>query len=249
MNKAKLKRKLNININKKDSIVILVIFIIISLLLSFIYINKKVTPLILSVAKNETEKMATLVINNAVNNEAANSLDTDKLFTVLKSKDGTINSVDFNSSLVNRFLTKITNNIEINLRYIETGNVEKFKASDFLDSYDIELLKKGIICEIPMGVIFNNTILSNIGPKVPVKLNLIGNIISDFKIKTKNYGINNVLVEVLIDLKVSMEVILPYTKSKTVIKTSIPVAIKMIQGNVPSYYSGASSNSLSIPIE
>ena len=91
MNKAKLKRKLNININKKDSIVILVIFIIISLLLSFIYINKKVTPLILSVAKNETEKMATLVINNAVNNEAANSLDTDKLFTVLKSKDGTIN--------------------------------------------------------------------------------------------------------------------------------------------------------------
>lgn len=247
MNKVKLKKRFKLS--KIDTIIILVISIIIGLLLSFIYINKKVTPMFVSVAENETEKMATLVINNAVNNEAANSLDTNKLFDVIRNNDGIINSVDFNSSLVNKFLTKVTNNIEINLRYIETGNVEKFKASDFLDSYDIELLKKGIIYEIPMGVVFNNTILSNIGPKVPVKLNLIGNIISDFKIKTKNYGINNVLVEVLVDLKVSLEVILPYTKRKTVVKTSIPVALKMIQGQVPSYYSGSNSMGLSIPIE
>ena len=247
MNRVKLRKK--ISINKKNILPLVIIFLIVSILLSFIYINKKVTPMFLSVAENETEKMATLVINNAVNNEAANSLDTNKLFDVIKNNDGVINSVDFNSALVNQFLTKITNNIEINLRYIETGNVEKFKASDFLDSYDMELLKKGIIYEIPMGVVFNNTILSNIGPKVPVKLNLIGNIISDFKIKTTNYGINNVLVEVLVDLRVSLEVILPYTKSKTVVKTSIPVALKMIQGQVPSYYSGSNSMGLSIPIE
>ena len=71
----------------------------------------------------------------------------------------------------------------------------------------------------------------------------------DEKIKTKNYGINNVLVEILIDLKVNLEVILPYTKCKTVVKTSIPVALKMIQGKVPSYYSDSTSPSLSIPIE
>ena len=247
MNRIRLKKKLKLN--KIDKIIILTIFIIIGILLSFIYINKKVTPVFLSVAKNEIEKMATLVINNSVNNEAAKTLDASKLFSLTKSEDGIINSVDFNSALVNQFLTKITNNIEVNLRYIETGSVEKFKTSDFLDSYDIELLKKGIIYEIPSGVVFNNTILSNIGPKIPVKLNLIGNIISDFKIKTKNYGINNVLVEILIDLKVNLEVILPYTKCKTVVKTSIPVALKMIQGKVPSYYSGNSSPSLSIPIE
>ena len=247
MNKIKLKKKMKLN--KIDKIILLVIFVILGILLSFIYINKKVTPVFLSVAENETKKIAALVINNSVNNEVSKNLDTNKLLSIIKDNDGNVNSVDFNSALVNQFLTKITNNIEINLRYIESGNIEKFKASDFLDSYDIELLKKGIIYEIPSGVVFNNAILSNIGPKIPVKLNLIGNIISDFDIKTKNYGINNVLVEILVNLKVNLEVILPYSKRKTVVKTSIPVALKMIQGKVPSYYSGNSSPSLSIPIE
>ena len=52
------------------------------------------------------------------------------------------------------------------------------------------------------------------------------------------------------DIKVTLEVILPYTKRKTSVESSIPIALKMMQGSVPSYYSGSLSNpSISIPIE
>ena len=49
-----------------------------------------------------------------------------------------------------------------------------------------------------------------------------------------------------------MEVILPPLKSKVSIKQKVPIAIKIINGNVPKYYGGSfsdSSNIYSIPME
>ena len=47
-----------------------------------------------------------------------------------------------------------------------------------------------------MGIITNNALLSNLGPKVPVKINLVGNVISNVGTKVENYGINSIMVEV-----------------------------------------------------
>ena len=79
--------------------------------------------------------------------------------------------LDFNPLTVNKILTKVTNSVQINLKYIEQGKVELLAlTTDELIDYDINKLKKGIIYEIPTGVIFNNSFLSNLGPKLPVKL-------------------------------------------------------------------------------
>ena len=45
---------------------------------------------------------------------------------------------------------------------------------------------------IPLGVVTGNCILSNFGPKVPVKMSVIGNVDSDLKTKLEDSGINNV---------------------------------------------------------
>lgn len=150
-------------------------------------------------------------------------------------------------NLVNNLLSSATKLVEQNLKYLENGNVEKLKLNN---NFDNKKLKKGIIYEMPFGVIFNNSILTNISPKIPVKLNLIGSITSQIDTKITNYGINNALIEVYINLELDLRVILPFVSDKTTVKTSVPVAIKLIQGSVPEYYSnGLSSPSISIPIE
>ncbi len=251
MHRFKKKRKILLKIKKRNFILIIIIFLLFGIVLVFKFINSKVTPVFLALAKSETEKMATLIINDAVGKKVSDGLKTDNLFVINKDNKGKITSIDFNSVTVNKLLTTITTSVELNLKYLEEGRIDLLNLPDsILVSYDEKDLKKGIIYKIPSGAIFNNTVLSNIGPKIPVKLNLVGSITSNISTKTTNYGINNALIEVYVDLSVTLEVILPYTKKNTTVKTSIPVALKMIQGSVPSYYSNSNNSpSISVPIE
>lgn len=245
-----IKRK-KLVLRKRNVVLIITIFVVISNIFVFVFINNKVTPLFLDLAESEAEKLATLIINDAVSKQVSDNLTSDNLFNISKDSKGNINAIDFNSSTVNKLLTTITSSVELNLKHLEEGRIDLLNVPDsILVSYDKKDLKKGIIYKIPSGAVFNNTILANIGPKVPVRLNLVGSITSNINAKTTNYGINNALIELYVDIKVTLEVILPYTKRKTSVESSIPIALKLVQGLVPSYYSGASTNpSLSLPIE
>ena len=67
----------------------------------------------------------------------------------------------------------------------------------------------------------------------------------------KNYGINNAIIEITLDIIVKEEVILPINTEEIKVTQTIPIAIKIIEGSVPSYYSGEinKSSTFSIPIE
>lgn len=247
MNKLRIRKKIILSKRKKYTYIF--ISIIIVLFISFSYINKKISPLYLDIAENEVKKISNIIINDSIDNKLSKKISNDNLFSVKKNSKNEISSIDFNTVTVNQFLYEITNHLQKGLKYIESGDIEKIKSyNNILLMYDKRNLKKGIVCRIPLGNIFNNTLLSNLGGSIPVRLNLIGNIMSNIRVKTTNYGINNTLVEIYADIKLSMEVILPYTKKKSNIKTSIPIGMKMIQGTVPSYYSNSSSP-LTIPIE
>lgn len=247
MRKVKLRKKIKI----RNKITIIIILLLISILVVFKIFNRFAKPIFMTYAKSETKKLATLIINNAVSKQVSENLTVDNLFNITNDKNGNITSISFNSVIVNKVLTTTTSSVELNLRYIQNGQVDLLEIpNDVLISYDKEKLKKGIVYEMPFGVIFNNSILTNISPRIPVKLNLIGSITSQIDTKITNYGINNALIEVYINLELDLQVILPFVSDKTTVKTSVPVAIKLIQGSVPNYYSnGLSSPSISIPIE
>ena len=195
-------RKRRIVIKRRNIALIILILVIISIILLFNFINKRVTPLFLDLAESEAEKLATLIINDAVGKQVSDGLTTNQLYNISKDSKGSITSIDFNSVTVNKLLTTITSSVELNLKYLEEGRIDLLNVPDSVFvSYDKKDLKKGIIYKIPSGVVFNNTILSNIGPKVPVRLNLVGSITSNIKAKTTNYGINNALIEVYVDIK------------------------------------------------
>ena len=105
-----------------------------------------------------------------------------------------------------------------------------------LDSFDTDLLEKGIILEVPLGVISNSALLTNLGPKVPVKLSLIGDVSSGFSTEVEEYGINNALITLNIDIEVNAKVVLPFVSDDMNISASIPIAMKVIQGKIPEYY-------------
>lgn len=251
--RIKLRGKKRLKFSKPKLIIIVLILLIFSIMMALKFINLKVNPVLFDFAELESRKLASIIINNAISKNVTQNIDINELFLITRDDNGDIKTIDFNPITVNKILTETTNSVQVNLKYIEQGKVELLDLStNSLIDYDIDKLKQGIIYEIPSGVIFGNSFLSNIGPKIPVKFSLVGDIVSYINTKITNYGINNALIEVNIILELSEQVILPFVTNKIEIKSSIPVALKLIQGSVPDYYLngiGQNSTSIALPIE
>ena len=159
------------------------------------------------------------------------------MFTIVKNDSDEIQLIDFNSVTVTKILTTVTNLVQLNLKAIEEGNVDLLELPDnTLEEYDQELLKEGIICEIPLGTVTGNALLSNIGPKIPLRLNLIGDVVTGVETNVKEYGINNALLEVGINVTLESRINLRFLSDKITVSTTVPIAMKVIQGKIPEIY-------------
>lgn len=235
-----LKKKFIIFNKKKGNILLLsLLFLFISIILSLYFINSKISPGLMEYAEIQAKKFVTLLINSAVTESIGEDLEADSLFLITKDSNGEIRSIDLDPVKVNRLLSNTTNSIQVNLQHIEKGEIDKLTLmDDTLKDYDPKELKKGVIGNIPTGVIFNNALLSNLGPKFPIRLKIMGDIITNIKTKVTNYGINNAVVEVSIQVDVTTQAILPFSSKVIKVSSDIPLTIKLMQGNVPSYYFG-----------
>ncbi len=232
-------KKIRLKFKKKNIIILSLAAIFVSIFLVFNYINKKMTPILMNYAESKATNLATLVITQAVNNKVFKEMNPDDIFVTEKDSNGNTLSIDFNPITVNKLLNMVTKYVQDYLQKIEDGNIDNLGVSDSIFSdYDIGKLKHGIIYEIPSGVVFKNSLLSNLGPKIPVKLNLVGDVISDIDTNITNYGINNALVKVTLKVEVNMQVLLPFSKKNVRAQTNIPVALKLIQGGIPNFYYG-----------
>ena len=234
MKKIKTKKK-----KKPFDIIALIIFLII--LCSFLilnYINKKITPAFFKYAEIETKKISNIIINEAIAQNITNKATPNEIFKVIKDKNEDIKSIDFNTVNINKYLTETTRSIQESLL-----NIENIKNKKILKKYSKTSLEKGIISYVNTGVIFNNPLLANLGPKIPVKVNLAGDIISYISAEVEEYGINNSLVKVFINLKITETVILPFYDKNIDLESKVPIAIKLINGSIPQYYIGTSKES------
>ena len=253
--KVHLKKKhiFKIKIKRKKLLYLSLIFVVFITYLVIKVVGDMAVPTLTNFAKIEANKLTNIVVNRTVEKIVNNDLKVDDLYMINKDNNNNINMIDFNTIEVNNLVTKIINNVQNNLQKIEDGNIDSLNISELgLQEYNKENLERGIIYRIPLGIITDTTILSNLGPTVPVKVSLNGEISGNISTKITNYGINNALLETIINLEINQLVMLPVASSEMSIKTSIPIAMKLVQGIVPSYYFNGvdkKSNTVNLPIE
>lgn len=196
-------------------------------------------------AKVEVARIARYVVNYSVTTKNIEALEFDNLFIITKNKNDEIQSVDFDPVVVNTILNAITETVLSHFKAIEEGNLDVIDLSNvFLLNTSIDKLKQGIIAEIPIGVVTGNTLLANLGPKLPVKLSIAGEIESEIGTNIEYYGINSALITVYVNISVSQQIYMPIATDRIVISQKIPIAIKLIQGVVPNCYFGSFSSSV-----
>ena len=224
---------------KLSNYLVFILIIIILSLVSAYYITKYFSSTVkdnaLVYGEAEVRKFITLIINSAVSEEDKKKINISDLMNIEKNGNDEIQLITYNSNNVLTILNNITNNIQEKILLVEEGRLD---SMDLPVYYNKDKLKKGIVYEIPVGLITNNIFLSNLGAKIPVRYKMIGDVVSNISTTVSSYGINNALIEVDVYVEVSMIVNLPFITNRITISNKIPLSIKIIQGVVPNYYLG-----------
>lgn len=218
---------------------------------SFIFLSvldKKATPAIMAYAEVNTKKIAIEVLRNAGLKEVNKKIKNTELFTVTNNGMGEMESIDFNTPEINELLIVVAKAVRKKLMEIESGN---FKLNGYYSELSNQKLsKKGIIYEVPIGVMFGNSFLMNVGPKIPVKITYAGNVGVDVKTRIKSYGINSAMIEIFILVEATQRMILPFQSKDIKISSEVPIVMKVVKGAVPNYLSGSTNGySYQLPLE
>lgn len=229
----------------KKFYLLICIFLIIFSIIFLNILDKKAMPIIINYATVQTKKVGIEVLRNTGTHEVNEFLKNKKVFEIKENSNNEIESIDFDTTVINDALIIVAKNVRKRLKEVENGeNLPSEMYSEFLSKN----LKKGIIYEIPAGIIFENSFLSNVGPKIPVKIKYSGNVGLDIKTRVKEYGINNALIEIYIYVEVTQRTILPFQSKDIKLISEIPIVMKVVKGTVPNYISGI-NKSYSLPLE
>lgn len=213
-------------------IFVFVLVIFLSFLILYIF-NLKAMPIIMNYAQVQTKKVGIEVLKETGVKEINELVKQNQLFNIVCNDKGEIETIDFDTVLVNEILLIASKNIRARLSEVEKGNK---LPEELYYGQSIDKLKKGIIYEVPFNVIFNNSFFYNIGPKIPVSIKYSGNVSLDIKTRVSEYGINSALIEIYIRAEVTQRTILPFRSKDIKITSEIPVVMKVVKGNVPNYY-------------
>lgn len=152
-------------------------------------------------------------IQEAITEYVTNDIDIDKMYIIQKDENNNVKSVVINTNQINYILSLVNQTLEKELKSL---NEEKLK--------------------IPFGIILGETIFSNIGPNINLTIIPIGNYKCDIVTEISEYGINNSLFEIFINIKMKIEALVPLNKVDTEVICNIPIVIHILQGDVPRYY-------------
>jgi sporulation protein YunB len=224
------------------------VFFILSTAISIWIINKGIEPTLMEIAEKETERIANLIINSSVDRQILKGdIDMNNLIKVEKDESGKISFIDFDPAVVQHVLAKTNDSVEKSLKAAMEGNLHELEFSDE-EVKPKEPKEKGIIYYIPLGQATNNTLLGNLGPRVPVRFYIIGNVSSDVKETIQPFGINNALVKVFIQIEVNVQVVIPFAAKTATVSSNIPIGMQVISGEVPNFYNNGGDVNPSIEI-
>lgn len=194
-----------------------------------IFIDKRVNVILDQYINIEVERLTSNIVNRAVSEVMANGNYGNLLEIGVKN-----GHVSYNTNSINKITDSISLFVHDKLINLEEGEYD----SDNLKNSKFKKMDNGILCDISLGSVKNSSLFANMGPTIPIKLTFIGQVNTELDLNVREYGINNIIVEMSVIVKVYEHATMPLTSKKKEIVVKQPISIEIIKGEIPNYYNG-----------
>lgn len=216
---------------KKWIIIVGVLCFLIVMSTGIVYIQA--IPTLKTYGQMEIERFNQLIISHSY---FTDEKQYDNLVIIERDENQDIELLDFDMVKVNQLAADIVSDIENTYSQIEEGT---FQASD--DSYYQrrmeEVSQTGIISSIPIATLLDLPAFSFLSPSIPVTYKHLSSVGSSVQKNIQNYGVNHVMIELSIDIKMNITMIYPFFEQYHTQVITIPVLLEIFQGQVPLVYS------------
>ncbi|MEN1969770.1 sporulation protein YunB [Lentibacillus sp. N15] len=235
----------------KYILVITMLLFVLMIGLTFVIVNAGIKPTLMDVAESKTTEFATRGINAAV--QFAGDYNFEDMTEFTQDNDGNITSWKFDSGAVNEINRYATDKVEEFFLRMNSGKVPDEETSDldleYGDTVEGKRTEDPTLVEIPLGQVTGNTVLANLGPKIPVNLEFTGNVKTDVVHEVEDFGINSAMVKIYIHVEGQVQTIIPFSSSVKDVSTDVYITSGVVIGKVPDYYGGGGNNNppISIP--
>lgn len=205
-------KKSKIRFQVKHPKIIMVIIAIFVLFNSIMYFfNKNILPAVLSMGEENLRREATTIINETALEIYSKDFDYNNMIIIEKDNEGNITLLRADTVKLNYLASKL-----ILASNKKIGELEE------------------VGMKIPLGYLTKNLVFYNLGPKINIKMNQIGNITSSYESIFESAGINQTRHKIYLNVNMKMRMIVPLNSKEVDIACQIPISETIIVGKIPS---------------
>lgn len=194
----------------KMKIILFIILILILFNTALYTFNRVATPLLITIADAEIRSKSIEIVNQAIISQYSKQFNYDEIIALEKDNEGNITMLKADTLKMNKIACDVA--IEAQSKLKELGEV-------------------GI--KIPFGNVFENNLLSDLGPNITIKMRPIGYVETNYSSDFESAGINQTRHKIYVNVKTNVRVILPLNSNDIEIKNEIPIAETVIVGKIP----------------
>lgn len=201
-------------------------FLVVTISFCLAFSSKRIRSTCLEISSLQSKMIASKAVNEVIMDICKNNDEE-----LINNEDA---YVSYNIDKINELVLITSRKLLDELQDINHGDYKDIISEECLRKYNTS----GIIYEIPISVIFNNAFLSSFGPYLPVRFNIMGDVLVTSKYSIESFGINNALITLFLHISFSYGVYLPLLKQVEEMNIDIPISMNLIEGDVPSYLYG-----------
>lgn len=178
-----------------------------------------------TVAHMEAQRLGAEAISQVAVSQVGQQLRHEDLVRYEKDSSGRIAAYQLNTPLINRVAAETARAVQEELR--------RLSESPF---------------GVPLGAVTGSTLLSSVGPRIPVRLIPIGHVAVDIRQDFRGDGINQTLHRIWLQVTADVRIAFPLTTREAPISQEIPISETVIIGPVPESFVGADLGRVSVPV-
>lgn len=193
--------------------ILITIIIIIALVIFITFASRFLKKIAAEMAISDATDIITASVNEKINQKMSEGqYDYDYFVTLQRDNNGDVTAISANMTRINSLSSEILREV-----------------IDSTNSGEIDL-------SIPLGNLSGSNLLLGRGPKIPVKVVLLTSSYANFHNEMTSAGINQIKHQIILEITVQIDVLMPWSMVSAEIPTEVLVAETVIVGKVPDTY-------------
>lgn len=199
--------------SQRAVVIILISALIFGLLLLCVSASRFLKDLAAQMALSDATDLITAVVNEKIDEKMSEGkYDYDYFVTLQRDVSGEITAISANMTRINSLSSEILREV--------------------IDS----TASGGLDIKIPVGNLTGSNLLLGRGPDIPVKVIMLTSSFADFRNDISSAGINQLRHQIILELTVQIDVLLPWEVQSSEVKSEVLIAETIIVGSVPNTY-------------